>query len=174
MELENVELKKSIESYKTKVDELEINVLNSQIEVSALTEENQQLKDEAKLKDEQNTILLGEKNSLEMKICELDNRDSKINDAIHKIFKEKESMKTEMEKQKTTIDFLQNKSPVVSASLTNGSAAETIKKLNDNLKVKTKDHAEERNKTKELVEELANLQNKLNEKDGKSGDSENV
>ena len=38
LERENEELKKSIDSYKTKIDEMEINVLNSQIEVSALTD----------------------------------------------------------------------------------------------------------------------------------------
>ena len=172
MEMENENLKKSIESYKTKVDELEINVLNSQIEVSALTEEVQQLKDEDRLKDQQNAILLGEKNSLDVKICELDNRVSKINGAIHRIFNEKESMKQIIEKQKTTIDFLQNKSPGSNTPPTNGNAAETIKKLNDNLKVKTKDLVDERKKNKELVEELSELQNKLNGKDDNSTDTE--
>ena len=98
LERENEELKKSIDSYKTKIYEMEINVLNSQIEVSALTEEVQQLEDEAKRKDEQNTLLVGEKGSLEIKICEMNSRVTKINGAIHQIFNEKELLRANIEK----------------------------------------------------------------------------
>ena len=76
-------------------------------------------------------------------------------------------MKQIIDKQKTTIDFLQNKSQP-----TNSTAAETIKKLNDNLKTKTKDLVEAKTKNKELAEELAELQNKVNGKDDKSADTD--
>ena len=102
--------------------------------MSALTEEVQQLKDEAKLKDEQNTLLVGEKGSLEIKICEMNTRVTKINGAIHQIFNEKEVLKATIEKQKSTIDILQNKSPIKNV-ITNSAASDTIKKLNDNLKI---------------------------------------
>jgi hypothetical protein len=49
------------------------------------------------IKDDQNSILIGEKNSLEMKNSDADARMSRINTAIQKIYNEKEELKVVIE-----------------------------------------------------------------------------
>ena len=57
---------------------------------------------------------------------ELENRVSKLNKAIHMIHNKKENMKDFIEKQKTTIDCLKNKSPVQATETDNNAATEAI------------------------------------------------
>ena len=112
LEAEKREMKVTIEALKAKLDESEENSLKAQIEISSLTEQIHQLEKDMQIKDDQNSILLGEKNSLEMKNLDADTRISRINTAIQKIYNEKEDLKVAIDKQKTTINLLQNKSPV--------------------------------------------------------------
>ena len=148
LEMEVSELKATVENYRKRLEESEESTLNSQIEVSSLTDKIHQLENEMKNKDDQNLLLLGEKNSMEMKNNEVEAKLVKIDAAIQKIYNEKETLKAQIEKQKTTIDFLQNKSP----SLSNSAASEAIKKLNESMKVKTGEVTNLKQKNKQLAE----------------------
>ena len=82
-------------------------------------------------KDDQNSVLLGEKNSLEMKTCEAEVSVAKINKTIYKIHDEKEALKVINGKHEATILGLQLKfldTPLLDTYTT--SAA--VKKLNEN------------------------------------------
>ena len=91
----------------------------------------------------------------------MNSRVTKINGAIHQIFNEKEVLKATIEKQNSTIDIIQNKSPIKNV-LTNSAASDAIKKLNDNLKIKSKELVDARNRNKKLADEIAELQNEKN------------
>ena len=100
-----------------------------------MTEKIHQLENIIQTKDDQNSLLLGEKNSLEMKHCECEARVSKINKAITKIHNEKEALKVQIVEQETTIVALQSKSPAT-PSIDNNHTSAAVKKLNDSLKRK--------------------------------------
>ena len=152
-------LKEYVKTKEKKLEESESNVLNSQIEVSNLTEELHQRKTDMKIKDYHNIILLGERNSLEYAKDKNEARLSKLSTIIHKIYKEKEVLKAVIEKQKTTIDFLQNKSPSATV-LSNSAAGETIKKLNETVKNRTEEIDTLKATNKTLIEELSEVQDK--------------
>ena len=61
-----------------------------------------------------------------------------------------------------------NKSP----SLSNSGASETIKKMNESIRVKTGEITKLKTKNKQLAEELAHLQNNVNGKSSKEDESE--
>ena len=159
------ELEDTIKALTAKLEESEENSLKAQIEISSLTEKIHQMENYIQIKDDQNGILLGEKNSLEMKNSEAEARMSRINAAIQKIYNDKEDLKVENDKQKTTINLLQNKSPVL-PSLGNTTTSDTIKKLNETNKSKTAEIADLKTKTRKLADYLSELQNKLNHEKG--------
>ena len=161
LEEENKTLKDSIESYKAKLIESEETSLNAQLEISSLTEKIHQLENIIQTKDDQNSLLLGEKNSLEMKHCEVEARVSKINKAITKIHNEKEALKVQIVEQETTIVVLQSKSPAT-PSIDNNPTSAAVKKLNDSLKSKTGAITDLKNRNKQLADELAEMQNTVN------------
>ena len=105
---------------------------------------------------------------MEMKNNEVEAKLSKIDAAIQKIYNEKETLKAQIEKQKTTIDFLQNKS----LSLSNSAASEAIQKLNESMKVKTGEVTNLKTKNKQLAGKLAELQNNVNGKSRKEDESD--
>jgi chromosome segregation ATPase len=173
LEDENNELKNTIKTLKIKLEESEENSLKAQMEVSSLTEKTHQLEIDMQIKDDQNSILLGEKNSLEMKNYDAEARISKINAAIHKIYNEKEALKIIIDNQKTTIGLIQDKSPV-SPTVGDKPTSAAVKKLNDNMKSKTAEVNDLKAKNKQLADELAELQNTVNNKsdNGKTDESE--
>ena len=61
-----------------------------------------------------------------------------------------------------------NKSP----SLSNSGASETIKKMNESIRVKTGEITKLKTKNKQLAEELAELQNNVNGKSRKEDESD--
>ena len=81
---EKKELKDTIQALKSKLEESEENSLKAQLEVSSLTEKIHQMENNMQTKNDQNTLLLGEKNSLEMKNSEAEAKLCKINTAIQK------------------------------------------------------------------------------------------
>ena len=144
-----------------KLEESEENSLKAQLEISSLTEKIHLMENDIQNKDDQNGILLGEKNSLEMKNSGAEARLSKINTAIQKIYNEKEDLKDENDRLKTTINLLQNKSPV-SPSLGNTTTSDVVKKLNETNKSKTATITDLKTKNRKLADELSELQDKLN------------
>ena len=130
-----------------------------------------QLENVIQTKDDQNSVLLGEKNSLEMKTCEAEARVAKINKAIYKIHDEKEALKVLNRENDETILALQSKSLATPSVETNTTSA-AVKKLNDNLKSKTSAVTELKARNKKLADELAELQNSVNTKTDKSKDDD--
>ena len=173
LEAEKKEMENTIKAFTAKLEESEGNSLKAQLEISSLTEKIHQMENDMQIKDDQNGILLGEKNSLEMKNSQAEARMSRINTAIQKIYNEKDDLKGENENLKTTINLLQSKSPVP-PSLGNTTTSDTVKKLNDTNKSKTAEIADLKTKNRKQADKLSELQNKLNgnTNDEKGDDSE--
>jgi hypothetical protein len=75
------------------------------------------------------------------------------------------------DKQKTTINLLQNKSPVP-PTLDTKTTSKTVKKLNENMKNKTAEVSDLKSRNNQLADELAVLQNSINSKTANVKDDE--
>jgi hypothetical protein len=145
---ENVLLKSKLKSVETalkekeqKILELETSLIDSNAEISKLKEEKEELEDSAKIKDEENEILVGTKNSLEENVARFDG-------IIKKMYTERTVMKTIIEKQKNTIGIVNDQSD---------DPAGLAVKLSDKMK-----ELEQANKDKRrLAKELAEAQNNV-------------
>ena len=140
---ENVLLKSKLKSVEAtlkakeqKILESETSLIDSNTEISKLKEEKEELEDSAKIKDEENEILIGTKNSLEENVARFDG-------IIKKMYTERTVMKTIIEKQKNTIGIVNDQSD---------DPAGLAVKLSDKMKELEQANKDKRRLAKELVE----------------------
>ena len=107
---ENVLLKSKLKSVEdtlkekeNRILELETNLIDSNTEISKLKEEKETLEDAAKIKDEENDLLVGKKNSLEENVV-------RFNGIMKKMYSERTVMKSIIDKQKNTSEIAKDHS----------------------------------------------------------------
>jgi hypothetical protein len=107
---ENVLLKSKLKSVEdalkekeNRILELETNLIDSNTEISKLKEEKETLEDAAKIKDEENDLLVGKKNSLEENVV-------RFNGIMKKMYTERTVMKSIIDKQKNTSEIAKDHS----------------------------------------------------------------
>ena len=88
---------------KKKALEIETNLIDANTEIAKLNDEKETLEEDIKLKDEQNDLLVGEQNKLEESVA----RNSNI---LQQMFQERTNMKNIINKQKTTIELIEQDS----------------------------------------------------------------
>ena len=93
----------SIKEKEQRALEIETNLIDANTEIAKLNDEKETLEEDIKLKDEQNDLLVGEQNKLEESVA----RNSNI---LQQMFQERTNMKNIINKQKTTIELIEQDS----------------------------------------------------------------
>ena len=127
--------------------ELETNLIDARTEISKLKDEKITIEDEMKTKDDQNTLLITEKNMIEENVV-------RLNGIIQKMYQERTKMKSIIDTKKTTIELTNDSSKDVDTP-SSELAAKLAKKIKE---------LEEANTDKRrLAKDLAAVQNKQHE-----------
>ena len=144
-------LEKVIEEKNEMLRRMEEDLLSSQLEVSSQEEELGQVKSENAIKDETNKILIAEKNGLEAEKVQVEMENTKLTTIMHKIYNQKNVMKKTIEQLRQNPKEDQNEGSTNSKNV----IKEKDKRIADLIK-----------RNKELIEELAECQNKSNKHSG--------
>lgn len=145
-----------------KLVEYEEQIETMQTDFTNLTKTVEELEQKNTLKNEEATILLAEKNSLDELRMNAEEKSLRFMKTVEKLYKENNTLKKELQQKKTTIELLNNGTPPTD---------DTVKNLKDKLVEKTKKLDEANNDKKQLAKELAKAEDKL--KAGPSSENEN-
>ena len=129
---------------------METNLIDANTEIEKLKETKEEFEAERKLKNEQNELLVAEKNLLEENLA-------RANGIVHKMFTERNNMKDIIEKQKTTIELIKE-------------SDSNDNELKAKLKEKIKELDQANKDKKRLAKDLANAQSKDKDESGDNRD----
>ena len=169
---ENVLLKSKLKSAKeniktkdSKISECEEQMELMTTEISNQTKTADDLVVKMRLKNEEASLLIAEKNSLDELRMKAEEKTVRFMKTVEKLYQEKNILKKELDKKKNTIDLMnKGTSPATDTD-------DSVKDIKDKLKEKTKKLEEANNEKKRLARDLAKAEDKL--KDVPTSDNEN-
>ena len=125
-------------------------------EIAKLTKTFDELQEQNKLKDEEASILIAEKNSLDELRLNAEEKTVRFMKTVEKLYNENNKLKKELEQKKNTIELMNDgKNPPANT------ADEPIKTIKEKLQEKTKKLEEATNDKKRLAKDLAKAEEKL-------------